>query len=488
MAQPRRVNIKTLPHLSLAPAAEPEVQYPKTDPSLARLVPQPTKLTPPTTMPVEGPKAPNAQGLYFTNDVAGMDNSVFGGSPPDPGGIAGMTQYVQTVNESMAVYDKSMPTPNLLWETTLSDFFGTSVFDPHVTLDYYSKRFLVVGDDGTNLHVGVSTGTSATGSWCTYTFGGLNSNNPSGLADYPLIAMDGPGGELYMSIVEFSSKTNGSFVGNRMIIASRDDLENCAGVQTGYYENLTFPGTNDLVPVITPVTDTTASPVATAAYWVASRAFSGGSGITLFKYYEYCPSCGLAAWTLPSINYAPPPTAPQEGSSATIETLDNRIYQATENESGPSSFITFALPSSCTFDNSQTWVSCIEWFELYPNEASSELTSNIVGYGSGWWAFFPSVAYDNNLNVVFNFTISGYSYYPSASSFVHGIDGYSGTYTQGYGIYTYATGNPSRWGDFSAVFMDPNGLNPGRTFWLDGETTIATNRWGTHISGFQTTG
>ena len=44
--------------------------------------------------------------LALTN--LGVDNNVFNGSPPDPGGIAGENHFVQTVNSAwMGIYRKS---------------------------------------------------------------------------------------------------------------------------------------------------------------------------------------------------------------------------------------------------------------------------------------------------------------------------------------------------------------------------------------------
>jgi hypothetical protein len=488
---PHTVDPATLPAASGVTSSRPTRSFAgTTDPSLAEKIPTPVSLPPPPAA-----KTTAAPTLFFQNDAAGLDNSIFAGSPPDPGGIAGLTQYVQTVNESFAVYDKSAPTPRRLRTTSLQSFFGTMVFDPHVTLDYSSHRFAIVADDGKNVHLAISSTTDALGGWCLYTLGGLNSDNsPGGFADYPLVSFGGPRSYLYISLDEFTSPdASGRFIGNRMIILSADDLRSCVSAKTFFYQNLTHPGTTERMSIITPTTNNIPNPHGPdTGFWIAPHT-GGGTDISYLTFDESTRT--LTSYKLPSQAYAPPPPARQMGSSVTVETLDNRIYQSTffRQSCGACQFpdyIVFSMPTACTFPGSATAVSCIGWYVINPFiEATPRiLFQSLFGYDSTFWVFFPSVAMDTDGLLVFNYTTSGTNFLPSATSVVlnFALGTFSGNYIQGFGTHPYADGNqPARWGDFSAIFLDPAGQNPGKTFWMDSETTIANNKWGTHISAAQ---
>ncbi|MCP2303700.1 hypothetical protein [Actinokineospora globicatena] len=430
-----------------------------------------------------------AGGLFFQNDAAGLDNSTFpGGQPPDPSGIAGDNHYVQVVNRStMAVYRKSDLTR--LRTSNLQTFLGapSPVFDPHATLDYTTRRYAVAATDGTSVHLAVSSTQDAMGSWCVYHFGGLNADNPGGLADYPLIAFNDA---FYISVTEFNSARQ--FTGNRMIIINREDLLACRGVRVGFFANLTYPGTTDRVGAIAPVTSTSTTNVTGGIdQWVASHA-GGGSDITMFR---YDTAGGLASYRMPSQNYATPPDAAQRNSTSRIDAGDSRIFQATDilyaNGSGTGSIV-FALASACTFDGNPNTFGCIEWFRVAIGCAGcghSISDQAIFGFGADTWATFPSTAMDVDGNMIFNYAFSGTNFHPSAGTIgIRVLQGFTDNYFQNYGVNVYNRGDPSRWGDYTSIFLDPIGQNPGKTFWSASETALPDNQWGTHISGVQILG
>lgn len=402
-----------------------------------------------------------------------------------------MSHFVQTTNAStMAIYRKSDLA--LLRTMNLQNFFGSQrgVFDPHMTLDYDSRRFVVVATDGTDIHVGISRTTDPmSGGWCNYRLGGLNADNPGGLADYPLVAFNKA---LYISVTEFDS--NRVFTGNRMIIVNRSDLLNCVGARVGTYSNLTYPGTSQRVGPITPVTGTsTTNGVPGMDRWVASRA-GGGQDITLF---EYRTDAGLTIYGMPSQAYAAPPDAVQRDSATRIDAGDSRIFQATDvvlKDGLGSGYVAFALSTACTYQGDTTQYGCTEWFKIRTGCGNADCQrtihkQGIFGFGNNVWSSFPSVALDNQGNMVFNFALSGGNYHPSAATIMIGVlSGFSDTYIQDFGRFTYNVGSPARWGDYTSIFLDPVGQNPGRTFWSVGQTTIANDRWGTHISGIQSIG
>ena len=136
---------------------------------------------------------------------------------------------------------------------------------------------------------------------------------------------------------------------------------------------------------------------------------------------------------------------------------------------------------------------CIAWFAIRPTGSTTTITrQGTFGLGTAWWLFFPTMALDSSVNMVFNYTRSGTDAtlgHPSAASTIIGsTSGFGPGYTQGFGSFAYVSGTPSRWGDFSSVFLDPTGATAGRSFCMASETLIAANRWGTHLSCFQSAG
>ena len=447
----------------------------------------PARLPRPTALPAPGavktPVPAAAPRLEFTQLGAGLNDVVYAGAPPDPGAAAGDTQIVETVNKSFSVYNKNT-TPGRIRTTSLITFFGTDVFDPHVSLDYYAHRFAIVASDGTNIHLGISRTQDALGQWCNYTFGGLNSDNPGGVADYPLMTFDGALGNVYISVAEFNSSD--AHTGTRMLIINRDQLVRCQPAAVSFYANLTYPGTSTRIEILTPVTNTTSNAATQLAHWVASHAFNGGTDIALFDYTTADRT--LTGRRIPSQLYSRPPPAAQKGTSRTIDTGDSRIFQATKVAVPGTNrnWISFALTSACTTNGTDT-LSCPEWFILAWDCCGtlSFAYEGIFGFGAGWYLYYPAGTIDQHLNMILSFNASGTSNSVSAYAAINGGNPrqYGPTYTTRLGSYIYAPGttNPSRWGDFSSLFPDPAAASPDRTACLAIEGTSGTNHWGTQL-------
>src|SRR6266852_3039021 len=156
----------------------------------------------PVAAPFAGPLTGVTLLSNFDGQSAQDNRNVFGFAfvPPDTNGAVGDTQFVQMVNVTIAVYDKSSGALRLgpaaihtLWSGFggLCEFGGgTPTFsdggDPVVLYDHLARRWLVspLQYDTTFTHtaqcVAVSTGSDATGSYNRYEFD-FGSNFP----DYP---------------------------------------------------------------------------------------------------------------------------------------------------------------------------------------------------------------------------------------------------------------------------------------------------------------
>jgi hypothetical protein len=112
------------------------------------------------------------------------------GCPPDPTGAASLTQYVQAVNSTYRVYNKTTGAPlasakslNSLWPTANGDGDPVVLYDKAADR-WFVSQFQVL--DGTNaLLLAVSTTNNATGTYYTYSFIPNANDQP----DYPKYAI-----------------------------------------------------------------------------------------------------------------------------------------------------------------------------------------------------------------------------------------------------------------------------------------------------------
>ncbi|MES1224517.1 MAG: hypothetical protein ABUT20_53985, partial [Bacteroidota bacterium] len=103
-----------------------------------------------------------------------------GGTPPDPTGAAGPNHYVQAVNTSFAVYDKTGKI--LKAGTNLGTIWGSSSEgDPIVMYDKYADRFFIsqFASNPNRMLLAVSQTADPLGSYYTYSF------SFSAFPDYP---------------------------------------------------------------------------------------------------------------------------------------------------------------------------------------------------------------------------------------------------------------------------------------------------------------
>ncbi|HSB88198.1 MAG TPA: calcium-binding protein, partial [Ilumatobacteraceae bacterium] len=105
------------------------------------------------------------------SSFAGLDHTVFATDPPDTYVAAGPDHIVETVNNSIAIFDKA--TGNKLSEQLLSNFFSAvgptlTIFDPSVTFDKDIGRWVVVALEGTRAETVAAGGLGGPGNKVLY--------------------------------------------------------------------------------------------------------------------------------------------------------------------------------------------------------------------------------------------------------------------------------------------------------------------------------
>ena len=168
--------------------------------------------------------AASAQAVFVRGfeGTSQLDNCALGQCfrPPDTMGAIGTTQFLETNNGSIAVFDKvtgaltsrlSMPT---FWAN--AGLPGGASGDQRVLFDHYTNRWIMTGfgTGGNIINVGISATANALGPWRAVAITVL----PSGTADYPTLGMDDKG--VYIGTNNFTP----SFTGTSLLVIPKTSL------------------------------------------------------------------------------------------------------------------------------------------------------------------------------------------------------------------------------------------------------------------------
>lgn len=183
-------------------------------------------------------------GVIVTGGFEGtsqLDNCALGNCfrPPDTMGAVGTTQFLETTNGSITVYNKnsgavqSRVSMQSFWASAgLADGAGG---DQRVLFDHYTSRWIMLGFGGTGnqINIGISDTANALGAWKSTQIVGT-ANGVAGTLDYPTLSMDDKG--VYIGTNNFSP----SFSGNSLFVIPKASLFGGAPSLTGM-TNLTTP-------------------------------------------------------------------------------------------------------------------------------------------------------------------------------------------------------------------------------------------------------
>ncbi len=481
---------------------------------LARIAPDVQPGTLRTLVPGQRPTAFNsiatqpdaiAQHSYLppvgtTNllNFAGLGGTVSGGvEPPDTNGSVGSTQFVETVNLSYAVYDKTTGTKtlgpirmNTIWTGLTGTLCNTVAGgDPVVLWDKVAQRWFVSelaynGSLSTNyLCVAVSTSSDATGSYNRYSYLIANGNLP----DYPKYAV---WPDAYY--VSYNAFTSGgfSFVGGTPCA-----LDRTAMLAGGTAAMICFPGNaNNYSFLPTDVDGATQPPTGAPNHFIelfsgttleqfdfhvdfvnpTNSTFTGPKVITVTSWTQICTTTRACI------------TQPSPGEK--VDSLGDRLmHRAAYRNFGDHEAI--VLSHTVKPGTGSTATAAVRWYEL----RSTPPGGNFTVFQSGTFQnakinlWMPSIAMDKTGDIAMGMS--------AASSTVKPTVVYTGRVptdatgkmespsivAKGAGVQT-AGGN--RWGDYSSMSVDGS---DDCTFWYSQEyyTTTSSANWATNINSFK---
>jgi fibronectin type III domain protein len=411
-------------------------------------------------------------------------------APPDTNGEVGTTQYVQIVNEGFQVFDKttsaSLLGPSGI-ETIWSGFGGVCETngrgDPVVMYDQLSDRWIVsqfAGSPPTEECVAVSTTGDATGSYHRYAFH-LGSN----FFDYPHLSVWPDG--YYMSMNVFNSSGT-SYLGPQAFAFDRAKM--LAGLPATFVTTGITGGALEETFLPADLDGAALPPAGAPAVFVE---WPGPGGYKVFHFHADFATPANSSFT----TFANPTAA---GFSALCPTTRSCVPQAntTSRLDGVGDRLMFRLTYRNFGDHESVvgnysvtsgTVAGIRWFELR-NVTNGPVTvaQESTYQPDATWRWMGSAAMDRDGNIAIGYSASSATIFPELRYAGRLASDPLNTLGQGEALLFAGTGSQtgtnSRWGDYSALTVDPV---DDCTFWFTSQyyATTTSFAWRTRIGSFR---
>jgi hypothetical protein len=394
-------------------------------------------------------------------------DSEAGLNPPDTHGAVGPNHYVQVTNSRITRFSK---TGTLLSSVSLASFFGytlTTVFDPRVIYDRIGGRWIVMAEafqesaTVQRCFIAVSTTNSAVGSYFVYGFD-INLLNNDDFFDYPQLGVD-----LNDIIVTANIFGPTTYRGSRVYAFPKATMY--AGSPASFTQ---FAGASLNFGTIAPpvVLDNSAN-----AYLISAP--NGGNALRVYRLSDAAPRLTFTG-TVPVPAYSVPPDAPQPSACSTqrLDTVDSRFVNAS-TQIGASLFNVHTI--------SVAGFATPRYYEINP-AVRSLLRSSTFFASRTSHDFNASIAANTAKDMVVTWSSVDPSNNVNAQVRFGGRRATDPTTAIGVGTLLFqsptcakeGTASVLRWGDYSAVSVDP--LN-SLFFWVVNEKMNTQLQWGSRI-------
>jgi uncharacterized repeat protein (TIGR01451 family) len=438
-------------------------------------------------------------GLNFEGLGAGFPNYVVDLIPPDTNGAVGQTQYVQWVNTNFAVFDKAtgkvlanFPVPgNTLWQGFGGGCETNNDGDPIVTYDKLADRWVftqfVVRNVTTFLQcVAVSTSSDATGSYNRYSF------PYSEFDDYPKLGVWPDA--YYITFNIFGS----TFLGAEACAYDRNAM--LAGQAA---TQVCFPPDPSVLGLLPSDVDGLVPPPAGSPNFMLSF---GVNSLNLFKFHVDFGTPANSTLTGPtnipvtgftpalcnnntSMSCVPQPQPPGDGTL--LDTLGDRLmYRLAYRNFGDHESL--VVNHSVIAGPANAPNTGVRWYEIQNPSATPLVAQQSTWAPDSSYRWMGSAAMDVSGDMAVGYSVSSGTIFPSiavagrtftdpASTLQAEATIFSGTGSQNsVGFFQPIT----RWGDYSAMQVDPS---DDCTFWYTNEYLATTGNfnWNTRIANFK---
>ncbi|GAC1633174.1 MAG: hypothetical protein NVS9B10_28320 [Nevskia sp.] len=435
---------------------------------------------------VSGPLVATTAGLNF----AGLGQGDYGfnvnSAPPDTTGAVGATQFVQWVNTSLSVFNKSNGA------LVLGPINGSQIFanlggrcastndgDPIVAYDKAASRWVLTQFVATSPYlqcVAVSRTSDATGAYNLYAFTLPN------FGDYPKLSVWPDA--YYISFNVFGTT---SFLGARACAYDRAKmLTGAVATQVCFQLSTAYGG---LLPA--DLDGAAVPPAGSPNYFVnfgtaslnvwrfhadfvtpANSTFTGPTAVSVPAFTTACGSSGTCI--------------PQPGTTNRLDSLSDRLMfrLAYRNRAGTESLL---VNHSVRVGSSSSSPTGVRWYELHIASQTPSLYQSGTYSPDSTHRWMGSIGMDKVGNIAVGYSASSSSVYPSirytgrAPGDALGTLQAENTIIAGSGS---QNGSLHRWGDYSTLSIDPV---DDCTFWYTQEYgfSLGSFNWKTRIASFK---
>jgi hypothetical protein len=506
-ADSKRFDLRSLPQTKPVQQERADLPDPAFHPvTVQGVVPEPSA---PLGPPVPLAPAPPPNAVF-----EGLDRFNFGaGSPPDTNGDVGPNNYIQTVNTSIGVYRKSdgfqqaaFTFNTFMSQGSFGNLCDTNNFgDPVVLYDTFEDRWIITDfafltDISGNVvapayqcFAASMTGDPIAGGWHFYSI-----QISDALNDYPKFGIWPDG--LYMSANMFSFGAGSSFKTARAWAFNKAQMY--AGSPTVKVVTFDIPGGDFAVMPSNARLQTGTPPSGRPNLFISTEEFL--NALTIYKFHVDWNSISLSTFTGPDVPLAATSwpnaavaNAAQPSTTTILDVLQIRamVQNQYTNFGGTESLW---IPHTVRRANTSGFAAP-RWYQA--NVTGGSVAPNLV-QATTWDPdganvlnrFMPSLALDRAGNMAMGYSASSATVFPSilyagrlAADPVNTFSQTEQTFFTGTASQTGVTNPPSttRWGDYSAMTLDPNGC----TFWYTNEYAnpadqTFNHRWLTKFGSF----
>jgi cell division septation protein DedD len=491
-ARPFHGDLRRLPRIPPRKRERPEREAPEQN-LPGQLAPIGSGVTaPPLAAPAPSTIA-NFEGLDFDN---------WGdGHPPDTNGDVGPDYYIQTVNTSVGIYRKTdgVRVAAFTFNTFMSqgqfgnlcdtDNFG----DPVVVYDTFADRWIitdfafqltatgaVVNPPGAYQCFAVSqSGDPVGGGWNFYSISITDKLN-----DYPKFGIWPDG--LYMSANMYGFSAHSSFSNVRVWAFNKAQMyagAPTAQVITFNAAKSTMGGTNFTLLPANARLQTGSPPAGRENLFAALTGFT--NVVRIWKFHVDWNNTANSTFTGPDDSSTGSSWAVGPGTVPELEgnTLDTLIVRAMMQNQYTNIGGVESLWNSHTVAGASSSQAVVRWYQVPVTGGTigSALQASTYNPDSRH-RFMPSVAVDRTGNMAIGYSVSDATMYPAiryagrlAGDPVNTITQTETSLIEGTGgqVHTFSDGTlDHRWGDYSAMTLDPDGC----TFWYTNEYYVTNGK------------
>jgi len=487
-ARPFTGDLRQLPQVPVTMMERPELEGPEPSPGFY-VPPGQSAPTEPESAPQADISAVNAPAPPPSANFEGLSFGANGnGHPPDTVGDVGPTYYIQSINTSIGIFDKA--TGNLITAPTFNAFMSQGHFgnlcdtnnfgDPVVVYDTFEDRWIITdfaftltggvvnNPPGAFQCVAVSkTGDPILGGWNFYSV-----NTAGGLGDYPKFGIWPDGLYMTASMFNYAGTT---FLNPRAYAFNKAQMY--AGAASVQIISFDMPSADFTVLPSNARLQTGTPPPGTPNYYLSTWQFT--NAVTVYKFHVDWNNPGASTFTGPDIPIAATswpnasvPNAPSQGGN-NLDVLQIRAMMQNQysNIGGVESLWathTVRRGNTTGFAAPRFYQVTVTGGTVAP--AITQAATFDPDLANVIHRFMPSLAVDRAGNLALGYSTSSSTTKPAikyagrlATDPINTFSQTEQLMIQGAGTQTGSCGGGActRWGDYSAMTLDPDGC----TFW-----------------------